>query len=60
VLQALYPIDHHARHGRPETAQKKVMLRLHAQDVAEVAAALEAAGFAVLESTETVHPALAA
>ena len=60
VLQALYPIDHHDRHAEGGPAAKKVVLRFHARDVSDVVAALEAAGFAVLESTEAAHPALAA
>jgi acetoin utilization protein AcuB len=60
VLQALYPIDHHDRHAVGGVAGKKVVIRFQAHDVAEVVAALEAAGFAVLESAEAVHPALAA
>ncbi len=60
VLQALYPIDHHDRHATGGPAEKKVVIRFHARDVADVVQALEAAGFAVAESTETARPALAA
>jgi acetoin utilization protein AcuB len=60
VLQALYPIGPHEdeRDGRP--VDKKVVIRFHARDAGEVACALEAAGFPVLESTDTPRPALAA
>ena len=43
--------------GDPE---RKVIIRFHAQDVRGVAAALNDAGFTVVESVETRHPALAA
>jgi acetoin utilization protein AcuB len=60
VLQALYPIGpQHEEAGRGATA-KKVVIRFHAPHVDDVVSALEAAGFAVLESTEAVQPALAA
>jgi acetoin utilization protein AcuB len=60
VLQALYPIGpQHEEAGRGAIA-KKVVIRFHAPDVDDVVSALEAAGFPVLESTEAVHPALAA
>lgn len=60
VLQALYPIGpQHEEAGRGATA-KKVVIRFHAPHVDDVVSALEAAGFPVLESTEAVHPALAA
>ena len=60
VLQALYPIGpQHEEAGRGATA-KKVVIRFHAPHVGDVVSALEAAGFPVLESTEAVHPALAA
>lgn len=60
VLQALYPIDHLERHARGGAAAKKVVMRFHARDVSDVVAALEAAGFPVLESADAGHPALAA
>ena len=56
VLQAVYPIGHqhdHAEWGYPE---KKVILRFHASEGKNVVAALEAAGFPVIESTEMQHP----
>ena len=56
VLQAVYPIgrpDDHKDWGYPE---KKVILRFHTSAVQDVAAALEATGFPVLESTESQHP----
>jgi acetoin utilization protein AcuB len=58
VLQALYPVgrsDVPPEGGYPE---RKVTLRFHARDVHDVVAALEAAGFPVLESSETEHPAM--
>jgi acetoin utilization protein AcuB len=60
VLQALYPIGRHdagAEGGYPE---KKVIVRFHARDVRRVVAALSEAGFAIIESVEMQHPALAA
>jgi acetoin utilization protein AcuB len=60
VLQALYPIGHHDGHAEGGMAAKKVVVRFHAPDVAEVVSALEAAGFRVLESVESPHAALAA
>ena len=54
VLQALYPIDHHDRHAAPGRAEKKVVLRFHARDTADVVAALEAAGFPVIEAAEAM------
>ncbi len=56
VLQAVYPIgrqDTQTDWGYPE---KKVILRFHADEGHNVAAALEAAGFPVIESTEARHP----
>jgi tRNA G26 N,N-dimethylase Trm1 len=41
-------------------AAKKVVMRFHAPDVAEVVSALEAAGYRVLESVASPHAALAA
>ncbi|MDO8789854.1 MAG: CBS domain-containing protein [Sulfuritalea sp.] len=55
VLQAVYPIGRHddpTEWGYPE---KKVILRFHAGEGQDVAAALEAAGFPVLETTEMRH-----
>ena len=60
VLQSLYAVgrdDGEAAAGYP---QKKVIVRFHARDVRGVVAALNHAGFAVVESVETQHPALAA
>jgi len=53
VLQALYPIA--PAHEDPATGpvEKKVVIRFHSRDVGSVVSALEAAGFPVLESTET-------
>ena len=56
-LQAIYPV------GRPDSAggggEKSVILRFHAANSAGVVAALEAAGFAVAESSQTDAMALA-
>ncbi|MDA8108806.1 MAG: CBS domain-containing protein [Betaproteobacteria bacterium] len=60
VLQALYPVGRHdgsAGGGYPE---KKIIIRFHAKDVPGVVAALNEAGFAVIESVEMQWPALAA
>ena len=60
VLQALYPIGRHdlsAEEGYPE---KRVIVRFHAQDMAAVVQALEAAGFPVIETVEMQRAALAA
>ncbi|MBI4985008.1 MAG: CBS domain-containing protein [Rhodocyclales bacterium] len=58
VLQAIYPV------GRPHkddaAEEKTVILRFHAADRTAVVAALEAAGFAVAESSKMEAPALAA
>ena len=59
VLQALYPIGHHDGHVEAGHAERKVVIRLHTDDMASVVRALEAAGFAVLEATEPAHAALA-
>jgi acetoin utilization protein AcuB len=56
ILQAVYPVgrpDDQMEWGYPE---KKVILRFHAEEGQDVAAALEAAGFPVLETTEIRHP----
>jgi len=60
VLQALYPIGRHVGHADAGDMKKKVIIRFHAAEAQVVVAALEAAGFAVLESVETRRPALAA
>ena len=58
VLQAIYPL------GRPHKddsgEEKAVILRFHTADQGAVVAALEAAGFAVAESSKMAAPALAA
>jgi acetoin utilization protein AcuB len=60
VLQALYPIGRHDRETDAGYVENKVIVRFHAQDVAAVVDALEAAGFPVIESVEMRRPALAA
>ena len=60
VLQALYPIGRREAHADAVELKKQVIIRFHAAEVSEVASALEAAGFAVIESVETHRPALAA
>lgn len=58
VLQAIYPL---ARHQKDEGVDEKaVILRFHAPDQPAVVAALEAAGFAVAESSKQNAAALAA
>lgn len=60
VLEALYPIgrgDGRSRDGYPES---RVTLRFHAENPDDVVAALEGAGFPVLESTEIRMPAMPA
>jgi acetoin utilization protein AcuB len=61
VLHALYPVGPHPseREGSAAPA-RKIVIRFGAQRAAEVAAALEAAGYAVLDTTEAQWPALAA
>lgn len=56
VLQAVYPIgrpDDQTQWGYPE---KKVILRFHAATGQDVVAALDAAGFPVIESTGMQSP----
>ena len=60
VLQALYPVGRHEVEPEGGYQEKKVIIRFHAQDVRAVAAALSDAGFSVVESVESEHPALAA
>ena len=60
VLQALYPIGPQYEDPAHGPVKKKVVIRFHAPEVSDVVAALEAAGFPVLESSETARPALAA
>jgi acetoin utilization protein AcuB len=55
VLQAVYPIGHPDERTEWGYPEKKVILRLHAGAVQDVVAALEAAGFPILESTEGQH-----
>ncbi len=49
VLQAIYPIGRHEFPTDQETAEKTVLLRLHADSLEAVVNALEAAGFPVSE-----------
>lgn len=61
VLQALYPIGPHP--AEPEggaAVERKVVMRFRARSTADIAAALEAAGFAVLETGDGPRTALAA
>ena len=61
VLQALYPIGPHPVEPDGSAApERKVVLRFRSRSAADVAAALEAAGFAVLETSETPRQPLAA
>lgn len=59
VLQAIYPVtgrgDAHGGH-----AETKVIVRFHADEAGGVVAALEAAGFAIIEWVDAHGPALAA
>lgn len=52
-LVAMYPIGV----GRPPAKLKKLIVRFHAPALAPVVDALEAAGFAVIESVENAHSA---
>ncbi len=49
VLQAIYPLRHHDKEAHEGYPEKKVILRFRADDVGAVVAALEAAGFPVIE-----------
>ena len=60
VLQALYPIGRQDGSAGGGFATKKVIIRFHAPDMGAVIAALEAAGYPVIESVEMQPPALAA
>ena len=61
VLQAIYPaLGRHDAQLDNGFAERKVHLRFHAADPLTVAAALEAAGFVVVESFDSQPPALAA
>jgi acetoin utilization protein AcuB len=61
VLQALYPVlGRHDAKADNGVAERKLIVRFHATDALAVAAALEAAGFPVIESVNAQHAALAA
>jgi len=60
VLQALYPIGRQDARAEAGCLERKVIVRFHAADVRAVVSALEAAGFAVIESDDMHRPALAA
>lgn len=60
VLQALYPIGRHDEGAEDGYREKKVIIRFHAGDVRAVVAALEAAGFPIIESVEMPRRELAA
>lgn len=60
VLQALYPVGRHDESAKGGYPEKRVIVRFHAKDMGAVVAALEAAGFPVVESVEMQRPALAA
>ena len=52
VLQGIYPIGPHGTQAGEEYPHKRVIIRFHADDVAQVVGALEAAGFPVIESVD--------
>lgn len=54
-VQAIYPISKTEPPEYKELKEKKVIVRFHAKDVADVVAALKAAGFRVLESVDAAH-----
>lgn len=56
VLQALYPVGHNDGASEDGYPERKVTLRFHARDFHEVVAALEAAGFPVLEAAALERP----
>lgn len=60
VLQALYPVGRHDAQPEGGYPEKKVIIRFHARDFRAVVAALEAAGFPVIESVEMQRPPMAA
>lgn len=60
VLQALYAVGRHDGDPEDDYPEKKIVVRFHAQDLGEIVAALNAAGFSVTESVEILDPALAA
>ncbi|MFA6313562.1 MAG: CBS domain-containing protein [Sterolibacterium sp.] len=49
-LQAIYPVSRHDKPDQEGIQEKTVILRFHAKEIDEVAAALAQAGFPVLES----------
>ena len=53
VLHAIYPIGWHEKSD--ENDEKHVILRFHSDDIRRVIAALEAAGFPVVESSKPSH-----
>jgi acetoin utilization protein AcuB len=61
VLHALYPIGPHPAEADGGAAElRKVVIRFRSRSAADVAAALEAAGFAVLEASDAHSASLAA
>lgn len=52
VLQAIYPIGRRVKPDDDGYPERPVILRFHAREIGKVVAALTAAGFPVLESTE--------
>jgi len=60
VLQALYPVGRREAQAGTGYPEKRIIVRFHAPDMGAVVAALEAAGFPVVESVETQAPARAA
>ncbi len=52
VLQGLYPIGSPGMKAGEEHPHKRVIVRFHAEDVAQVVEALEAAGFPVIDSVD--------
>ncbi|MDP1648528.1 MAG: CBS domain-containing protein [Rubrivivax sp.] len=60
VLQAIYPmLGRHDAEIDNDLVEHKIIVRFHAADVLEVAAALAAAGIPVIESVDAQQPALA-
>ncbi len=55
VVKAIYPISKVEPPLYQEQQEKKVIVRFHAGDMKAVIKALEAGGFAVLESVEALH-----
>jgi acetoin utilization protein AcuB len=58
MLQAIYPVGRHQTEDSLE--EKSVILRFHAKNMESVVSALEAAGFAIVESSKIASPALVA